>query len=88
LAVERYWLVHDLETAGHHHDLPYLAITFWITANSYWMISEFIGFDSLHVYQGITFKHLSLIPFLTGLGCLLYYYVIWQPRHPNELDTM
>jgi hypothetical protein len=65
-----------------------LAITFWITANSYWMISEFIGFDSRQVYHGFTYKHLSLIPFLTGLGCLLYYYVIWHPRHPNELDTM
>jgi uncharacterized membrane protein len=64
------------------------AITFWITANSYWMISEFIGFDSKHVYHSFTYKHLSLIPFLTGLGCLLYYYVIWQPRHPYELDTM
>jgi hypothetical protein len=24
-----------------------LAVTFWISANSYWMISEFFGFDDL-----------------------------------------
>jgi hypothetical protein len=65
-----------------------LAITFWITANSYWMISEFLEFDALTVYGSITYKHLSLIPFLTGLLCLLYYYLIWQPRHPHEEGTM
>jgi hypothetical protein len=65
-----------------------LAITFWITANSYWMISEFLEFDALTVYGSITYKHLSLIPFLTGLFCLLYYYLIWQPKHPNEEGTM
>lgn len=65
-----------------------LAITFWISANSYWMISEFLKFDALEVYDGITFKHLSLLPFLAGLFCLLYYYLVWQPKHPYEEGTM
>lgn len=65
-----------------------LAITFWISANSYWMVSEFLKFDAYTVYSSITFKHLTLIPFLMGLLCLLYYYLIWQPRHPHELETM
>jgi hypothetical protein len=65
-----------------------LAITFWISANSYWMISEFLKFDALEVYDGITYKHLSLLPFLAGLSCLLYYYLVWQPKHPNEEGTM
>jgi hypothetical protein len=65
-----------------------LAITFWITANSYWMISEFAGFDALHVYGNITYKHLALVPFLMGLLCLVYYYAIWQPRNNEELETM
>lgn len=65
-----------------------LAITFWIAANSYWMISEFMGFDGLHVYGAITYKHLAVIPFMMGVLCLTYYYAIWQPRHPNEVETL
>jgi hypothetical protein len=65
-----------------------LAITFWISANSYWMISEFMKFDVLTVYGGITYKHLALIPFFMGVFCLVYYYAFWQPRHPNEIETM
>ena len=65
-----------------------LAITFWITANSYWMISEFMNFDHLQVYSWITYKHLALVPFLIGVLCLAFYYFIWQPKHPNEMETM
>lgn len=65
-----------------------LAITIWITANSYWMISEFIGFDTHIVYGNFTFKHLALIPFSLGLLILGFYYLIWKPKHQNELETM
>jgi hypothetical protein len=65
-----------------------LAITFWISANSYWMISEFMNFDHLQVYSWITYKHLALIPFLIGVLCLAFYYFVWQPKHPNEMETM
>jgi len=65
-----------------------LAITFWISANSYWMISEFMGFDNQFVYGTITYKHMALIPFLLGVFCLAFYYAIWQPRHPDEIETM
>ena len=44
-----------------------VAIVFWICANSYWMISEFAGFDS-NIFFGIyTYKHLAVIPFGIGL---------------------
>lgn len=65
-----------------------LAITVWIMANSYWMISEFFHFDSLPVAGGFTFKHLAMIPFLVGISLLLYYYLWWKPRNPSALDTM
>ncbi|RYZ99773.1 MAG: hypothetical protein EOP47_15910 [Sphingobacteriaceae bacterium] len=65
-----------------------LAITFWIAANSYWMISEFMNFDTHTIYGWITYRHLTLIPFFTGVFCLAYYYLIWQPRHPDELETL
>ena len=57
-----------------------LAIVFWITANSYWMISEFFNFEAVRVWGGVTGKHLALVPFLLGLFTLLYYYLIQKPR--------
>lgn len=57
-----------------------LAIVFWISANSYWMVSEFMGFDTVRVWGGITGKHLALLPFLAGLVILLYYYLVQKPR--------
>src|SRR5690348_7911506 len=43
-----------------------LAIVFWITANAYWMISEFFGFDEELVWREFTGKHMALLPFTTG----------------------
>jgi hypothetical protein len=57
-----------------------LAIVFWITANGYWMISEFFEFDTTIIWNNITGKNLALIPFLTGLSILLYYYIVQRPR--------
>ncbi len=65
-----------------------LAITVWIAANSYWMISEFFHFDSNPLFGEYTFKHLSIIPFVMGILCLAFYYIIWKPTHRNELETM
>jgi hypothetical protein len=65
-----------------------LAITIWITANSYWMISEFLGFDTHPISGGLTMKHLALIPFTLGLLILGFYYGYWKPRHQNELETL
>lgn len=65
-----------------------LAITIWISANSYWMISEFMGFDSHPLWGEYSFKHLALIPFSIGLLILGFYYGYWKPRHPNEIETM
>jgi hypothetical protein len=65
-----------------------LAITIWITANSYWMISEFMGFDTHTLFGSFTMKHLAIIPFSIGLLILGFYYLIWKPRHKDELETM
>jgi hypothetical protein len=56
-----------------------LAIVFWITANAYWMVSEFFGFDTIPVWNGYEGKHLALLPFITGAAILLYYYLIQRP---------
>jgi hypothetical protein len=65
-----------------------LAIVFWITANSYWMISEFLHFDALPLYGQITYKHIAIIPFVMGILMLCYYYIWWRPRHPDAVETM
>ena len=65
-----------------------LAISFWIAANSYWMISEFLHFDTDVLFGDFTYKHLALIPFLLGLIMLLYYYLWWKPRNPKAVETM
>jgi hypothetical protein len=61
-----------------------LAIVFWITANGYWMISEFFEFDSMEVWNGITGKNLALIPFIAGLLTLLYYYLLIRPKEMRQ----
>lgn len=57
-----------------------LAIVFWITANAYWMISEFFGFDSLIVWGNYTGKHMAIIPFTIGALILVYYYLVQRHR--------
>ncbi len=61
-----------------------LAITVWIMANSFWMISEFFNVDDKIVTGNITFKHLALIPFCVGVLSLAYYYLWYKPRHKTE----
>lgn len=67
-----------------------LAVAFWISANSYWMISEFFGFDEVAVighYQG---KYLAMLPFLIGLFILGWYYLVQRPkeRKNEQVVTM
>lgn len=65
-----------------------LAISLWIMANSYWMISEFVGFDENILFSDFTFKHLALIPFFLGVACLLYYYLFYKFKNDEELSTL
>lgn len=60
-----------------------LAITVWIMANSYWMVSEFLGFDEHIVFGVVTYKHLALIPFFIGVIALAYYYLYWNIKNPQ-----
>ncbi|MBV8251751.1 MAG: hypothetical protein JO154_04015 [Chitinophaga sp.] len=65
-----------------------VAISLWISANSYWMISEFFHFDAMVIYGEMTFKHLALIPFVSGILILAYYYLYYLPRHKEEEEMM
>ena len=65
-----------------------LAITCWISANAYWMISEFFHFETTPLWGAYSFKHLALIPFALGILCLAFYYLWYKPAHPNLEGTM
>lgn len=60
-----------------------LAIILWISANSYWMISEFFHFDGDVVYGNISYKLLAVIPFTLGILVLAYFYLWYAPRHKD-----
>lgn len=74
------WRTRDIKSELAHN----LAVAFWITANSLWMISEFFHFDDVIVWREFTGKHLALIPFVTGAVILLYYYVVQRPKELKE----
>ena len=66
-----------------------LAVTFWITANAYWMISEFLGFDETQLLYGIEGKYFAIIPFCIGVLFLAYYYIFQKPKETKQtLATM
>ena len=64
------------------------AIVFWISANSFWMISEFFHYDEKILLLGLTGKQTAMITFCIGLLFLMYYYVLWKPKHKAEVETM
>jgi hypothetical protein len=61
-----------------------LAVAFWISANSYWMISEFFGFDDVTILNNYEGKHLAMIPFLIGVAILSWYYLIERRKEKNK----
>ena len=73
------WRTRHLKSELAHN----LAISFWIFANSYWMVSEFFGFDEKRIL-GFEGKHLALIPFSLGVLVLLYYYVVQKPKEDKS----
>ncbi len=70
------WRTRHLQSELAHN----LAIVFWISANSYWMLSEFLGFDTVRIGTITDAKHLAIIPFAIGLGILAYYYLVQKPH--------
>ncbi len=67
-----------------------LAVTFWIIANSFWMILEFFHLDSIIIWNSFSAKHISIIPFLLGMIVLAYYYFIQKPaeRRTSQVATL
>ena len=60
------------------------AVTLWIIANSYWMISEFYGFDDTILFENVKGIHISLIPFVAGIFVVSFYYLFKRKRDVNS----
>lgn len=56
-----------------------LAVVFWITANSTWMIGEFFLNDGT--------RHLAALFFVAGLLCVGWYYLVILPRRARTDDA-
>ena len=84
IAIVIAWRTRHLKSELAHN----LAIAFWISANSFWMISEFFGFDEIQLWYGFEGKHLSLVPFAAGAIILLYYYVVQRPKEIREKQVI
>jgi hypothetical protein len=73
-----------------------LAVVFWITANAYWMITEFLGMEDNKAFAGIStfglndisYKNLAVIPFGMGIAVLVYYYLFWRIRNRDTSETL
>jgi len=67
------WQTRKLKAELFHN----LAIVFWITANAYWMIVEFLGKDDvLRIY--------TIIPFSIGLIFISSYYLLILPKEKQN----
>ncbi|WP_229725058.1 hypothetical protein [Hymenobacter baengnokdamensis] len=77
------WRTRTLKSELAHN----LAIVFWISANSYWMLSEFFGFDTVRIGTLTDGKHLAIIPFGIGLAILAYYYLVQKPREARAAQV-
>lgn len=67
------WQTRKLKAELFHN----LAVTFWISANGYWMIIEFLGKDD-------TLRIFTVIPFVIGLFFIVTYYVFILPREKKK----
>lgn len=77
------WRTRDLKSELAHN----LAITFWISANAYWMTSEFFHFDTYPIWNKLEGKHLAIIPFGIGVLILAYYYLFQKPEEEREAQV-
>lgn len=78
------WITHknrDIASELAHN----LAVIFWITANSAWMLVEFMGIDEDLIWRNFTGRHLAIIPFSIGLLILIYYYVFHRKQEEEKI---
>jgi len=72
LAIVITWQTRKLKSEFFHN----LAVVFWITANGYWMIVEFLEAPD-------HYRYFTAIPFSIGIICIAWYYVFVRPSEKN-----
>ena len=55
-----------------------LAICFWIAANSFWMLCEFLHQETIKNYAGF--------PFIAGMVCVVYFYIQRFRKNKSVID--
>jgi hypothetical protein len=58
-----------------------LAVDFWICANAYWMIAEFLEWPDFYRYY-------TAIPFLIGMAFITVYYLIILPSEKRRANLV
>ena len=77
-----------LKTRSHQSELFHnISITFWILANSFWMISEFYGFDEKAILLGLKVKEVAFVFFILGVLILAWYYILIYPKNNKAKTT-
>lgn len=78
------WRTRSMKSEFAHN----LAVVFWITANAWWMLTEFFEIDEIALWYGISGRQFAMIPFLLGAGVLVRYYVgLWAARDATNLES-
>ncbi|WP_072037647.1 hypothetical protein [Flavihumibacter sp. ZG627] len=67
------WQTRNVKSELYHN----LAVAFWIIANCYWMVVEFLEWDDHYRYY-------SAIPFACGMIFILIYYLFIRPGEKNQ----
>jgi hypothetical protein len=67
------WQTRKLKSELYHN----LAVLFWITANCYWMIVEFMGVDD-------RLRYYAIIPFSIGFIFIAAYYLFIRPNEIKQ----
>lgn len=82
LSVALYILLKDKEEIAEiYHNL---AVLLWIIANSWWMCSEFFGYDEKILIYGLTGRNLAILPFGLGIITLLIFYLHVLPKQKSK----
>lgn len=71
------WQTRKLKAEFYHN----LAVIFWIFANVYWMVAEFLEVPDYYRYY-------AAIPFSIGLFFITIYYAVILPREKRKLKLM
>lgn len=67
------WQTRKFKSELYHN----LAVLFWIMANCYWMIVEFLGVDD-------TLRYYAIIPFSIGFIFIAAYYLVIRPNEIKQ----